>query len=349
MQSDLVVNKQVATSLSVTRGVRQGCPLSPLLFVLAIEPFLKNVENNSHILGLQLPGSQTVKVTAYADDVTLYLRDEDSLVHALNCFEEYSELAGATLNCTKSKALSLSPLEKQHIYGIPVVTHVEILGVTYTSSGVSLKTWHQTLKQLREDVNEALAYDFPYAVRRYLALNVFTGKVWYIAGTAALPRYIAVKITSEVLRLFWSDKTALVKTGKLGLPRQFGGWNIPSVTNYAVTYALKSVLRVLDLQTGHPARQLCVYFLGAQARLFPQHTPDGPKATQPPPFYAKVIAAYKKLTTHNSQREVEDMRNIELAQKLDETSPENLEEKQKNFPWRTLINANVPGEAQDVT
>lgn len=143
MQSDLVVNKQVATSLSVTRGVRQGCPLSLLLFVLAIEPFLKNVENNSHILGLQLPGSQTVKVTAYADDVTLYLRDEDSLVHALNCFEEYSELAGARLNCTKSKALSLSPLEKQHIYGIPVVTHVEILGVTYTSSGVSLKTWHQ--------------------------------------------------------------------------------------------------------------------------------------------------------------------------------------------------------------
>ncbi|KAH9375536.1 hypothetical protein HPB48_014917 [Haemaphysalis longicornis] len=43
------------------------------------------------------------------------------------------------------------------------------------------------------------------------------------------------------------------------------------------------------------------------------------------------------------------MRNIELAQELDETSPENLEEKQKNFPWRMLINANVPGEAQDVT
>ncbi|KAH9381059.1 hypothetical protein HPB48_016668 [Haemaphysalis longicornis] len=176
-----------------------------------------------------------------------------------------------------------------------------------------------------------------------------TGKIWYIAGTVALRRYIAVKITSEVLRLFWSDKTALVKTGKLGLPRLFGGWNIPLGTNYAVTYALKSVLRVLDLPTGHPARQPSVYFLGAQANLFLQHTPGGPKTTQAPPFYTKVIAAYKKLTTHNSQREVEDMRNIELAQKLDETSPENLDEKQKNFPWRTLIKANVPGEAQDVT
>ncbi|KAH9370359.1 hypothetical protein HPB48_006723 [Haemaphysalis longicornis] len=283
MQSDLVVNKQVATSLSVTRGVRQGCPLSPLLFVLAIEPFLKNVENNSHILGLQLPGSQTVKVTAYADDVTLYLRDEDSLVHALNCFEEYSELAGARLNCTKSKALSLSPLEKQHIYGIPVVTHVEILGVTYMSSGVLLKTWHQALKQLREDVNEALAYDFPYAVRRYVALNVFAGKVWYIAGTAALPRYIAVKITSEVLRLFWSDKTALVKTGKLGLPRQFGGWNIPSVTNYAVTYALKSVLRVLDLQQGSSV------YISWERKLgyFSSTLRMGPRQLSHPPFTPK--------------------------------------------------------------
>lgn len=137
-----------------------------------------------------------------------------------------------------------------------------------------------------------MAFDLPYAARRYLALSVFTGKLWYIAGTVALPRHIAVKITSEILRLFWSDKAALVKTGKLGLPRQFGGWNITSVTSYSVTYALKSVFRVLSQQTGHPARQPSVYFLGPQARLFLQHMPSGPKANQAPPSYTKVIAPY---------------------------------------------------------
>ncbi|KAH9375594.1 hypothetical protein HPB48_012468 [Haemaphysalis longicornis] len=43
------------------------------------------------------------------------------------------------------------------------------------------------------------------------------------------------------------------------------------------------------------------------------------------------------------------MRNVELAQKLDATTPDNLNEKQKNLSWRTLLNTNVPGEAQDVT
>lgn len=133
-----------------------------------------------------------------------------------------------------------------------------------------------------------MAFDFPYAVRRYPALSVFTGKIWYIAGTVALPRHIAVKITSEILRLFWSDKAALVKTGKLGLPRQFGGWNITSVTSYSVTYALKSVFRVLSQQTWHPARQLSVYSLGAQARLFLQHIPSGLRQIRRPSFTPRI-------------------------------------------------------------
>lgn len=69
---------------------------------------------------------------------------------------------------------------------------------------------------------------------------MFTGKIWYIAGTVAGPHRIAVKVISEILCLFWSDKTALVNTEKLSLPRQLGGWNIPSVTNSSVAYALAS-------------------------------------------------------------------------------------------------------------
>ncbi|KAH9364829.1 hypothetical protein HPB48_011155 [Haemaphysalis longicornis] len=43
------------------------------------------------------------------------------------------------------------------------------------------------------------------------------------------------------------------------------------------------------------------------------------------------------------------MRNVELAQKLDGANSDNFGTKQKNFPRRTLFNANVPREAQDVT
>ncbi|KAG0415775.1 hypothetical protein HPB47_007049 [Ixodes persulcatus] len=107
LRSDLFLNGSLVARFPVTRGVRQGCPLSPVLFVLSLEPFLVGVDRHHSISGLALPGSDELRVSAYADDVTLYLRDEDSLVKAPRLFDEYACLYGARLNPEKSKSLCI--------------------------------------------------------------------------------------------------------------------------------------------------------------------------------------------------------------------------------------------------
>ena len=58
------------------RGVRQGCPVSPLLFILTVELFAKNVRNDTNIRGISIPGApEGIKILQYADDTTLFLRD----------------------------------------------------------------------------------------------------------------------------------------------------------------------------------------------------------------------------------------------------------------------------------
>ena len=61
-------------SFPVRRGVRQGCPLSPLIFTLVIDPFLRATLNSPRIFGLPVPGAGVLCVSAYADDVTLFLQ-----------------------------------------------------------------------------------------------------------------------------------------------------------------------------------------------------------------------------------------------------------------------------------
>ena len=56
----------------VTRGVRQGCPLAPYLFILAAESLANQIRNNQNIKGINVNGIKHV-ISLYADDTSLFL------------------------------------------------------------------------------------------------------------------------------------------------------------------------------------------------------------------------------------------------------------------------------------
>ena len=66
---------------NLERGVRQGCLLSGLIFVLGIELLNLAIRAHPSIKGLSV-GNKVIKITLYADDTTLLLKDMES-VHSL--------------------------------------------------------------------------------------------------------------------------------------------------------------------------------------------------------------------------------------------------------------------------
>ena len=104
--SSVLVNGFVTAPFEVTRSVRQGCGLSPLLYVLCIEPLAHNFRINPGIRGLSLPGcNKTLKVTQYADDTTCVVVDIPSLKVILDVFGRYEKASGAALNLEKCVGL----------------------------------------------------------------------------------------------------------------------------------------------------------------------------------------------------------------------------------------------------
>jgi len=89
----------------VSRGVRQGCPLSPFLFILAVEILAKKIRQDPNCKSIMLSNSQEVKLSQFADDTTLISDNTDSLRASLQVIDTFSEIPGLKLNKKKTKAL----------------------------------------------------------------------------------------------------------------------------------------------------------------------------------------------------------------------------------------------------
>ena len=80
----------------VRKGVKQGCPLSPLLFDLAIDPLLR-VINAKH----KDEGFKGIAIQAYADDLLLISKSENGLKNILETVDVFCNYAKLKINVKK--------------------------------------------------------------------------------------------------------------------------------------------------------------------------------------------------------------------------------------------------------
>ncbi|KAG0934887.1 hypothetical protein G6F32_010587 [Rhizopus arrhizus] len=105
------VNGYFTSTVFQQRGLRQGDPLSPLLFNLALEPLLLSIQQDRAIIGYGYESDgipQSVKTIAYADDVCVILNTQDDFTRLQYHLSQYSQVSNAKFNQAKTEAFSLN-------------------------------------------------------------------------------------------------------------------------------------------------------------------------------------------------------------------------------------------------
>ena len=129
------INNELSEVFHLERGTRQGCPLSPLLFALAMEPLAIMARTRADIRGFRRQMGED-RIALFADDVLFFLGDvETSLDRVMKMVGEFGQFSGLTINWEKSTLLPLDPLGPQTFPGVSqlsVVTKLKYLGIWVT-------------------------------------------------------------------------------------------------------------------------------------------------------------------------------------------------------------------------
>ncbi|KAL0150099.1 hypothetical protein M9458_054526 [Cirrhinus mrigala] len=134
-----------------------GCPLSPLLYVVCIEPLAQILRRDKWIKGLDVPGTGGLTATCvlYMDDVTLLATDILSIRRAMDLTDWYGRASGAKLNRDKSEAQLFGPWGDVDTGGLDLVVRdndFKILGVKFDKEGGGRGNWTDILGKPSEEI-----------------------------------------------------------------------------------------------------------------------------------------------------------------------------------------------------
>ena len=97
------IGNQESQRIKVGQGVKQGCPLSPLIFNFCMNPLLNALER--HGAGYLISGIK-VGVQAYADDIILFAEDREGMERNISILEQFLQYSKLEVNCSKCHSLS---------------------------------------------------------------------------------------------------------------------------------------------------------------------------------------------------------------------------------------------------
>ena len=196
--------------IPVNVGIKQGCPLSPLLFNIALESLLPILSESAE--GYVMSSGVAIKQLAYADDICVTSSSRAEMSSLLEVIREFSEWSGLPLNIRKCGCLSMINSSSRGRY-------VETFSPKLGDQHIPALSWEDTYRYLGVDVGrprsatpERLKDEILVMVDKILesrltdwhkldAINTFAlSKATYALSTSILNRTWASKIDADIRR-----------------------------------------------------------------------------------------------------------------------------------------------------
>ena len=298
ISSSVIVNNFIAEPFSLKRGVRQGCSLSPLLYVICLEPFANKIRNLDEVKGLKLPGSNLeAKISAYADDSLAILTTDTSIKNYFHWVKLFNRVSGSKVNYDKSKGLFLGKWKTRsdHPFGISWVKSLKVLGYYFGNADLD-EIWNKTFQKFDKTLSLWKARHLSLKGKSTVLNSLGLSKILYCSTATLIPKHYLTLFKRASFRFIWHSVYEPVARNTLYLSFVDGGLNVP---NFELKCEALYLSHLQKLINNYDAKwtYFAKYWLGIQLRRFNPSLASNsfPHSDNIPPFYQVCISTFRKL------------------------------------------------------
>eukprot|EP00061_Rhincodon_typus_P017798 g46662.t1 len=197
------INGWESESFPNRSGVRQGCPLSPALFVCCIEPFPESIRKDASLRRVTILGSGGLQVKAflYMDAVAVFCSDPQSVNRLVSNCNQFVLALGAKVNRGKSKVMLFGNWANQFT---GKTDYPKVLGIWFRRARACAKTWEEHVTKVRQKLgrweHRSLSIVGKSLVIRCEVLSVLL----YMAQVWLIPRTYTAAVTQAIFHFIWS-------------------------------------------------------------------------------------------------------------------------------------------------
>ena len=333
--SQVIVNGHLTAKFPLRRGVRQGCPLSMLLFSIVAEPLIRRITQK--ISGLEINGIKMI-CRAYADDIFILLSKPNDFPALAELLQKYHAASGTKTNWSKSKYLPLgswlAPLTP-----FSRTEEIKILGVTFRSKlSDSLKhNWSTLVHKIHTQAIQCLSKRLSLIQRVWYTNTYLLSKLWFLAQIFPPRKLDAQQVEKYIGYHIWRNHPCRVSREQLRLRPIQGGLGLVDVWLKCTALSVNHYTKLLN-GTGDPFE--VVYFK--------QYLPSSNINFQylASPIRNIILLQERLMATNPSSITSTSYIYKELVNEKRFTSPIEGTNPSRNWPvlWRNLTQAPLPTE-----
>ena len=207
IESCVINNGLTSDYFTLARGVRQGDPLSPYLFLLVIETLAISIRKNPEMEGIKIGNNET-KVLQYADDTTAVLSNLDSANALFQQLDLLKNLCGLEINSSNTEGMWIGSQKNNDEKPLGISEPIKALGVFFTYDQALLyeKKFQHRLDNMKKLTNIWSSRGLSIYGKVTMIKSLLIPKLVYVSSLLPTPLKIIKQVNHIIFTFLWKGK-----------------------------------------------------------------------------------------------------------------------------------------------